>query len=92
MDGTSKDSFSLLAQSLFTFKYTKMLHQGITFVTIEVGEDLELPYSPGWRVIELDSNHCRGSVMQLFYGVPGCTILHTSDCRFTSELLKEVLR
>ncbi|GAX78742.1 hypothetical protein CEUSTIGMA_g6179.t1 [Chlamydomonas eustigma] len=77
-------------KGLITSKYPKLLIQNLTFVTIEVGDDMELTHAPSWRVCILDSNHCPGSVMYLFYGPPGCTILHTGDCRFTPELLKGV--
>ncbi len=70
-------------------KYPELQRHRERFHTFCIGDDFELP-GGAWQVSVLDANHCPGAAMLLFYGPPGCTILHTGDCRLTADVLEQV--
>ena len=79
-----------LTKQLILMKYPE-LQSHRHFHTFDIGDDFELPGVPGgWRVSVLEANHCPGAAMLLFYGLPGCTILHSGDCRLTREVVTQV--
>ncbi|TXG60375.1 hypothetical protein EZV62_014948 [Acer yangbiense] len=77
-----------ITKSLLLHHYSQLDES--LFVGIEVGQMLVVDDPDGeFKVSAYDANHCPGALMFLFEGDFG-SILHTGDCRLTSECLQSL--